>query len=73
MTDRIHALTVVLDHDIREDDIEPLLNAIQMMKFVLRVEPIVTTPSDLTARMRASRELHEKLFALLREEGSRGD
>ena len=47
MTDRIHALTVVLDEDMRIDDAEPLVQAIRMMRHVADVQPISVTESDL--------------------------
>ncbi len=41
MTDRLNALIVILEHDIREDDAEPIINAIQQLRGVLQVEPHV--------------------------------
>lgn len=52
MTDRIHSLTVVLDHDIREDDCESLIDAIKHFRCVNSVTPNVV---DMAARMAESR------------------
>jgi hypothetical protein len=59
MTDRINVLTVTLTHDIREDDIEPLVNAIGQLRGVLRVDKHVANSLDALA---AEARLKEKLF-----------
>lgn len=41
MTDRYHALTVVLDTDIRSDDAAQIIDAIRQVRGVLTVDPIV--------------------------------
>lgn len=65
MTDRYFALTVLLDKDIRSDDAEPIIKAIEMIKHVQKVEPHVSDLSQWGAEERARRELGEKLFAVL--------
>lgn len=47
MTDRVSALTVVLEHDIRVDDIEPLLTAIRQLRGVLSVRTEVISGLDI--------------------------
>ena len=42
MTDRHAGYIVTLDHDIREDDAETIINAIRALKFVATVEPVVS-------------------------------
>lgn len=59
MTDRVNALTVVLDHDIREDDVAALKTAIAMLRGVLTVTAHVATPADNVARERVRREVRE--------------
>ena len=59
MTDRVNALTVVLDHDIREDDVAALKSAIVMLRGVLTVTAHVTTTADSVARERVRREVRE--------------
>lgn len=62
MTDRINYLTVALDHDIRDDDIQPLIQAIKLLRGVLTVESNVADPSDWLAEERARREIGQKLL-----------
>lgn len=62
MTDRYHSLTVVLEHDLREDDAEPLMNAIKMLKGVIDVSGNVTDIITLTAQARARSEIGVKLL-----------
>jgi hypothetical protein len=38
MTDRIRTLTVILDRDMRADDVEHVFEAIKMVKFVAEVK-----------------------------------
>lgn len=57
MTDRIHALTVVLDRDYRDDDVECIVKAIEMVRGVASVEMHVTDFEDHTARERVRHDL----------------
>lgn len=68
MTDRLKGCTVVFDRDIRVDDVEALLNAIRMVKGVLRVEPSISTPDDWMAATRARTELLSKLNTWVSEQ-----
>ena len=68
MTDRIKALYVVLDHDIREDDLQPTINAILQIKNVLDVTTKVSSLEDHVAQVRVKHELITKLFDVLRED-----
>lgn len=38
MTDRVNTLTVILEHPIRDDDVEPLMDAIRSHRGVLDVK-----------------------------------
>lgn len=67
MTDRIHAFTVVLDRDIRDDDIEPVLIAIRMIRHVIDVRPHVADMNTHTATIRVRTELYPKFLAALKE------
>ena len=49
MTDRIHALTVVLHEDMRDDEIGPLLTAISLLSPVVDVRPHVEVAIQLRA------------------------
>lgn len=68
MTDRHSGYVVVLDREIREDDAERIVQAIQMVKGVLDVKPIVADHNDLINRSRIRHELLMKLIGLLKEE-----
>lgn len=65
MTDRIHALTVVLEKDVRDDDCEPLINAIRQMRGVADVTTHVSDPSSYMAEIRAKHELGQKVLAVI--------
>jgi hypothetical protein len=64
MTDRFNTLTVVLEKDIREDDAEHLLIAINCLKGVLSVKGNVASASDYMAEERAMHVWREKLLDL---------
>ena len=65
MTDRINALTVVLTDDWREDDVQSLIEAIKLLKGVLRVSPNVADLDNYVAEERAKHELIVKIRELL--------
>ncbi len=67
MTDRINALTVVLDEDLREDDVDSLCNAIMHMRHVIKVEENVVDIASTVSDARAKRELTSKLWCVLNE------
>jgi hypothetical protein len=65
MTDRINALTVVLNVDIRDDDAEPIIAAIRQIRHVLSVAANVSSLEDHVARTRVRQELTDKLWEVL--------
>jgi hypothetical protein len=65
MTDRYHSLTVILERDIREDDAQPLIGAIQMLRGVLSVQPHVANLETEMAQQRANQQLGAKLLDIL--------
>ena len=65
MTDRYNYLTVALEQDIRSDDAEALINAIQMLRGVLKVEPNISDSMSWVAEERARRELGEKILKVI--------
>lgn len=67
MTDRIKGLIVTLDDDYREDDVQRVVDAIQMIKCVLTVAKSVTNIDDHMARHRVRDELTRKMLGLLKD------
>ncbi len=65
MTDRINALTVVLENDIRTDDADLLVNAISMIKGVISVEKNVSDSESYIASERARMKLGTKLWEVI--------
>ncbi len=66
MTDRYYALTVVLEKNLREDDAEPIIAAIQLLRGVRSVTAHVGDVEIHAAMVRAKGELTEKLFEVLK-------
>lgn len=65
MTTRIIALTVILEGEPREDDIEPIIAAIRQLRGVADVQPIDASPEIRIAERRAMLDLREKLWDVL--------
>jgi len=61
MTDRHYAYIVTLDHDIREDDSQPLIDAIGCMRYVISVEPLV---ADIAVHAAEARVKHRYYMAM---------
>ncbi len=68
MTTRFHSLTVVLDKDLRDDDAEPLMDAIRMLRGVLKVSGVA---ADLTSNMAQARARQELLMKLIETAGGK--
>lgn len=67
MTDRYHSLTVVLDHDIREDDAQTIVDAVGMIKGVLSVTGNVSDLALHTAVSRAGYKLGDLIIETIVE------
>jgi hypothetical protein len=66
MTDRFRTITVLLEHDTREDDVERVLTCIRSIHGVDDVklgEPV--SSSDWIARQSAKRKLGEAVWELI--------
>lgn len=64
MTDRHVGYIVTLDQDIREDDAQPILDALKMMKHVVDVQPVIgegwaAAAADMRIRNKVGLELFE--------------
>jgi hypothetical protein len=68
MTDRIRTLTVVLPVNTREDDVQPLIDAIRMLRGVLDVKADVADSADYFAVTNARAQLRSKLLDVLMED-----
>lgn len=65
MTDRVRALTVILEKDMREDDIQYLANAIQMFRWVAKVEMRPVNSNDVIAKIQAQNEIRQSLLDVI--------
>lgn len=65
MTDRYNFLTVSLEQDIRSDDAQKLIDAIGMLRGVLKVEPNIADGTTYTAEARVRQQIGEKLFDVI--------
>ncbi len=68
MTDRINALTVVLDGNIREDDVQGLIDAIKYLNGVDKVTKHVADFESHIAKSQAQLTLRKKILDLLLED-----
>ena len=68
MTDRVKGFTVVLERDIRIDDVEVIKTAIEMIRGVGSVEMHITTHEDHISRMQMKDEIRTKLFDFIKAE-----
>lgn len=68
MTDRIRSLTVVLDNDYRDDDVQEVINAIKMIKGVLEVSEHIVNHQDYTNRTIVEHEMKRKLYDFIQNE-----
>lgn len=66
MTDRVNQLTVVLDHEMRVDDVEELVAAIRMLRHVLTVK-LGSTDNDFSARVQERALVRAKLYAMIKD------
>lgn len=64
MTERYHSLTVVLNEDTREDDVQALTDAIMMLKGVASVTGAVASIDSHMALERTRMEFGAKLLEL---------
>lgn len=71
MTDQYNALVVVLDRDIRDDDCQPIIDAIRMIKGVTAVEGQVADHQSFIAAVRARTELIRQVSDVLVNFGRR--
>lgn len=67
MTDRLKALTVILEEPIRDDDCQPIIAAILCLKGVADVSTHVADFDHYVAVSQAQRDLEQRILAVLRD------
>lgn len=67
MTDRINSILVVLEHDMRDDDVQTLMKAIGQFRNVLKVTGNVSDISNVIAEARAKQEIMVRVFAAIQQ------
>ena len=67
MTDRLDDLTVILSRDIRDDDAQCIIDAIEMISGVASVQPHVADTTQLLANERAVSGLGMKIIQVIHE------
>jgi hypothetical protein len=69
MTNRLNALVVILEKDIREDDAEVLISAIRQLRGVLTVKKNVADHIEgIVAVQRERQRITQKVWDALRED-----
>lgn len=68
MTDRFKGVLVTFDRDIREDDAEPLIDAIRMIRGVLEVKPYIEGGEDYMCYHRGYADCRKRIFDQLMKE-----
>lgn len=67
MTDRLNAVIVVFDTPIRDDDAQPIIDAIRQLRGVLTVAPVVADGSGQAERMRTDVKWANLLGQVIRD------
>ena len=67
MTERVKGFTVTLERDIREDDFQRILEAVEMITGVLHVEPVLVTHDDFMIRQRLKNDITKNILKLIDE------
>lgn len=67
MTDRLAGVVVTFEQNIREDNAEATIAALQQVKGVLSVEPVVGDVSLAMAESRAKHEVTMRVYEALRD------
>ena len=67
MTARVKGFTVTLEHDIREDDFQRILEAVEMIVGVMHVEPVLRTSDDFIVRQRLKHDITRNILKVIDE------
>lgn len=68
MTDRIKGLTIALDRDYRDDDVQAIVDAIMMIKGVQAVKKSVANHEDWINRVQIRTDIQRRLFDALKDD-----
>ena len=68
MSDRIVALTVVLERDMKDEECHSIIKAIEMVRGVVKVSTEKADSTYYSARMTVKHEMMQKVFNLFKEE-----
>lgn len=68
MTDKVKGFTVTLAEDIRIDDVEPVMQAIRMIKGVVDVHPSIVTSDDHINRIRIVEKIRNNFYKFINNE-----
>jgi hypothetical protein len=72
MTDRYKGFSVTLIKDMRDDDAESLLDALKMLKGVLKVTPVLADPiEDSITRTRTVTELQNDILQVFKKHSTK--
>lgn len=68
MADLVKGLTVVLERDIRDDDAQAIISAIQQIRGVASVTPHITTGEDYFVARRTKLKIAERFTEVIKNE-----
>ena len=64
---RVKGFTVTLERDIKEEEFQRVLEAVEMIHGVLHVEPVLATGQDHITRMRLKNDITRNILKLIDE------
>ena len=67
MTDRVKGFTVILEEDIRIDDVTGIEQSIGMIKGVLDVTPVISDGREEITVLRIKTQIRDKLYDFIVE------
>jgi hypothetical protein len=68
MTDRIKGVLITFEKDIRDDDAEPIIQTLKMIKGVLTVKPYVTHMEDYMLYQKGHLDARRAMFDFLKKD-----
>lgn len=68
MTDRIKGVLITFEKDIRDDDAQPIIEALKMIKGVLTVKPYITGMEDYMLYQKGHMDARREMFNYLKQD-----